>query len=159
MPAAQREVAIGEIRFTLPFGGTITIAATSATSSTRREGAMRRPVTGPEGRRTWRTGWSEGVPKSVDPADNQNEIGKARAGRQLRGLSEQRSGELDLPGKHRVSRERGRRRTRQDQISIRALGPVKLRISLGGPHRTKKTCFFCRIGLKELPPSKDDPAV
>jgi hypothetical protein len=27
VPAAQREIAIGEVRFTLPVGGTITIAA------------------------------------------------------------------------------------------------------------------------------------
>jgi hypothetical protein len=32
--------------------------------------------------------------------------------------------------------------------------PVKLRI-LCDPHRTKKTCFFCRIGF----PKKFDPAV
>jgi len=44
-------------------------------------------------------------------------------------------------------RERGRRRTRQDQISRGALRPpVKLRTT--DPHRTKKTCFFCQTGFR-----------
>jgi hypothetical protein len=43
--------------------------------------------------------------------------------------------------------ERGRRRTRQDQISWRALSPVKLRTR--DPHRTKKTGFFCRTGFRK----------
>jgi hypothetical protein len=41
--------------------------------------------------------------------------------------------------------ERGRRRTRQDQISREALGPGE--IADQDPHRTKKTCFFCRTGF------------
>jgi len=41
--------------------------------------------------------------------------------------------------------ERGRRRTRQDQISLGQRLPVKLRTQ--DPHRTKKTCFFCRTGF------------
>jgi hypothetical protein len=57
-----------------------------------------------------------------------------------------------------LATERGRRRTRQDQTSLGALGPVKLRTR--DPHRTKKTCFFCRTGfLKERTLQKDDPAV
>jgi hypothetical protein len=40
---------------------------------------------------------------------------------------------------------------------IRALGPVKLRSKI--PHRTKKTCFFCRTGLEKRTLPKVDPAV
>jgi len=47
VPAAQREVSIGEVRFTLPFGGTITIAATSVSSSAAR--SARGPTTGASG--------------------------------------------------------------------------------------------------------------
>ena len=53
------------------------------------------------------------------------------AGRLMRGLLERPGGsgvpEGSVPGK-RAFRERGRRRTRQDQISYRALAPVKLRV-------------------------------
>jgi len=61
------------------------------------------------------------------------------------------------PGAIGTGRERGRRRTRQDQISAGLCGPVKLRTQ--DPHRTKKTCFFCRTGFKERTPQNDDPAV
>jgi hypothetical protein len=51
----------------------------------------------------------------------------------------------------RTGLERGRRRTRQDQIS-QAEGQLEPRAAeianhLRDPHRTKKTCFFCRTGL------------
>src|SRR5882757_2102376 len=47
--------------------------------------------------------------------------------------------ETSVPGneafrKTRRSGERGRRRTRQDQISVRALGPVKLRTGRSAPN-------------------------
>jgi hypothetical protein len=45
-------------------------------------------------------------------------------------------------------KERGRRRTRQDQISLglKIAGEIA---DLKDPHRTKKTCFFCRTGFRK----------
>jgi len=63
------------------------------------------------------------------------------------GLSD-RAGQAGALGNELVPEERGRRRTLQDHISCRAFGPVKLQ-ALRNPHRTKKTRFFCRTGLKE----------
>jgi hypothetical protein len=55
--------------------------------------------------------------------------------------------------------ERGGRRTRQDQISLEARKPVKLRTK--DPHRTKKTGFFCQIACSRRANSSKarDPAV
>ena len=52
--------------------------------------------------------------------------------------------------------KRGRRRTRQDQISLglEIAGEIA---ELRDPHRTKKTDFFCRTGFRAL--RKVDPAV
>ena len=47
--------------------------------------------------------------------------------------------------------ERGRRRTRQDQISTRtglATGPGEIAEPVD-PHRMRKTCFFCRTGFRK----------
>jgi hypothetical protein len=57
--------------------------------------------------------------------------------------------------------ERGRRRTRQDQIPPKAKQPlVKLRTFEKDPHRTKKACFFCRTGFEGANAfQSDDPAV
>jgi hypothetical protein len=68
--------------------------------------------------------------------------------------------ENETPGVTCRWRERGRRRTRQDQIPPTKKSPVKLRTS-SGPHRTKKICFSsagpaCR---KREGSSKFDPAV
>jgi len=101
-----------------------------------------------------RAGWSDLRSKSVDPREQSKmKLGRLKPGAGCAGYRGKGSGE------HESSGERGRRRTRQEQISLRALAPVKLRISWGDPHRTKKTRFFCRIGLKERTPTKDDPAV
>jgi|SRR5882762_3534884 hypothetical protein len=54
-------------------------------------------------------------------------------------------GGISAPALAARHRERGRRRTRQDQISLGQRLPVKLRTQ--DPHRTKKTCFFCRTGF------------
>jgi hypothetical protein len=54
--------------------------------------------------------------------------------------------EIETPGTTCSRRERGRRRTRQDQIPPKKKSPVKLQTS-SDPHRTKKTCFFCRTGF------------
>src|SRR5664279_6287489 len=55
--------------------------------------------------------------------------------------------------------ERGRRRTRQDQISL-GLETAGEIADLGDPHRTKKTRFFCRTGLRKSELyRKVDPAV
>jgi hypothetical protein len=67
-----------------------------------------------------------------------NKSGKRSAGRQWRG-----------------SRERGRRRTRQDQISLGASRPGEIAELRREPHRTKKTCFFCRTGFGEANFSKN----
>src|SRR5437868_10677166 len=45
--------------------------------------------------------------------------------------------------------KRGRRRTRQDQISPRASLPGDETADLVDPHRTKKLGFFCRTGFQE----------
>ena len=55
--------------------------------------------------------------------------------------------------------ERGRRRTRQDQISLglEIAGEIA---DLEDPHRTKKTRFFCRTGFRKSELCrKVDPAV
>jgi hypothetical protein len=68
--------------------------------------------------------------------------------------------ENETPGVSCRGRERGRRRTRQDQIPPTKKSPVKLRTS-SGPHRTKKICFSSAgpawIGASAFP--KFDPAV
>ena len=68
----------------------------------------------------------------------------AKAGNPGRGAfrEQERSGDKYAP------RERGRRRTRQDQISCRALGPVKLRIVKDTRTERRKSCFFCRTGFE-----------
>src|SRR6266850_5850224 len=61
--------------------------------------------------------------------------------------------------------ERGRRRTRQDQISCRAFGPTETAGRKDTRTERRKTCFFCRTGFERaslfrknaLP--KYDPAV
>jgi hypothetical protein len=58
--------------------------------------------------------------------DDEVNLENFSAGRLMRGLSE-RSNESGRSGGEYAPRERGRRRTRQDQISSRAFGPMKLR--------------------------------
>ena len=143
MPVPQRQVVNREVRFTVPFGRTITIAPTS-----RRSRKVTRAKTRP----------ADQTIRCLPTRRNQ--FGRDEAGRRRRGLGNQPSRGMTHPGKEGCSgerrcsgetktfpRERGRRRTRQDQISWRALGPVKLRI-WKDPHRTKKTCFFCRTGFE-----------
>jgi len=66
---------------------------------------------------------------------------------------------IETPGVTCRWRQRGRRRTRQDQIPPTKKSPMKLRTS-NGPHRAKKACFFCRTGFdRRVAPSKFDPAV
>jgi hypothetical protein len=93
------------------------------------------------------------------PASSQKYIGKVGARRRMCGPSEQRSGEAASRGNTKFPGSEGVGEHVRTRSHSGLWAPVKLRISLGGPHRTKKTCFFCRIGLKELAPSKDDPAV
>src|SRR5579863_7209924 len=69
-----------------------------------------------------------------------------------------------ITGQGATCLERGRRRTRQDQIS-QAIGQLdrwtqEIANRCWDSHRTKKTCFFCRTGLwRERTPSNNDPAV
>jgi hypothetical protein len=58
--------------------------------------------------------------------DDEVNLENFSAERLMRGLSEC-SGESGPSGGNYAPRERGRRRTRQDQISSRAFAPVKLR--------------------------------
>jgi hypothetical protein len=105
--------------------------------------------------------WSNRVPdfgpsspakaKAGDDGQLPSVAAKAVPALRCRGRSEQSlCGSLgNQSAGHHLRRlgERGRRRTRQDQISRGALRPpVKLRTT--DPHRTKKTCFFCRTGFR-----------
>jgi hypothetical protein len=180
MPAAQPEITNREIRFTLRFRRTITIAARSVSSSCT-----------PAGRNTPRNdrvqagdrtslsfcGHSgvHGEPepefasdgasgaaaeaKQPTPANDQCEWGRFQGrtpdARAIGAIRQRRTfREKDVPknegvpGNEYAPRERGRRRTRQDQISCRALGPVKLRVVKDTRTERRKTCFFCRTGFE-----------
>jgi hypothetical protein len=75
-------------------------------------------------------------------------------------LDRQQCRETETPGATCRWRERGRRRTRQEQIPSTKKSPVELRTS-NSPHRTKKICFSSAgpapIGASAFP--KFDPAV
>jgi hypothetical protein len=159
MPAAQGEVTNHEVRFTLRFGRTITIAATSVSSSfvigpAQHAAQCRVPADDrascgfcdPFGNITARRNPNsramtrrrqQAEAKPPKPANDRyglgrfqrrtpeaSAIGALRRKRAFR--EEERSGNRSVPGNEYAPRERGRRRTRQDQISCRALGPVKI---------------------------------
>jgi hypothetical protein len=180
MPAAQGEVTNREVRFTLRFRRTITIAAASVSSSfvigpAQHAAQCRVPADDrascgfcdPFGNITARRNPNsramtrrrqQAEAKPPKPANDRWIGGDFSAGRLRRRLSE-RSGESGHSGRRSVPgtrafrgrvrpRERGRRRTRQDQISCRALGPVKLRIVKDTRTERRKTCFFCRTGFE-----------
>ena len=181
MPAAQGEVTNHEVRFTLRFRRTITIAAASVSSSF---------VIGP----------AQHAAQCRGPADDRGIVRLLRPIREYHGAPEPKFASDDAPaatggsetaeacersiwiagdfsagrlrrrlrsapakagipgggafreqgrsGEEYALRERGRRRTRQDQISCRALGPVKLRIVKDTRTERRKTCFFCRTGFE-----------
>jgi hypothetical protein len=154
VPVPQRQVVNREVRFTVPFGRTITIAPTSRRSSSAKWRDPAFPRIG-DGRLRKVTRATNRPADQTAPClpTRRNQFGRDEAGRRRRGPRSQPSRGMKHPGREECSRgrkrpgERGRRRTRQDQISRRALGPVKLRI-WKDPHRTKKTCFFCRTGFE-----------
>lgn len=139
MPAAQGEVSNREIRFTLRFRRTVTIAARSVSSSfVTGQAAARRAMTVPAGqsgveqllefaacritnsRAMTRPEQPAGAEQPTPANDQYGVREDFSAGRLVRGLSE-RSGQCGRSGNEDVPGERGRRRTRQDQISCRAL--------------------------------------
>ena len=116
------------IRFTLPFRETITIRDNRASRPT----GWRRPDMTADDRRRG------GNPPGSIAVDGRNSFGRLENGSAGFGIFRTAVAAFW---------ERGRRRTRQDQISWRALSPVKLRTR--DPHRTKKTSFFCRTGFRK----------
>ena len=176
MPAAQGEVTNREVRFTLRFRRTITIAAASVSSSfvigpaqhaaqcrspADDRGIVRllRPIREYHGAPEPKfasddapaaTGGSE----TAEACERSIWIGGDFSAVRLRRRLSERSGESghsgrrSVPGNEYAPRERGRRRTRQDQISCRALGPMKLRIVKDTRTERRKTCFFCRTGFE-----------
>jgi hypothetical protein len=175
MPAAQREVTNREIRFTVRFDTTITIAArpVSPSSVVRRFSAQgastpdtdrTRPRTGrrataaairkltarriPNSRAMTRL--AQGRSETADVCERS----MMKGGRLWRRTPDASAigalrGNDGIPeGRMRSRRERGRRRTRQDQISGRALTPgVKLRVVKDTRTERRKACFFCRTGF------------
>jgi hypothetical protein len=169
MPAAQGEVTNREVRFTLRFRRTITIAARSASSSFVTGAAATavaqslRPFGSPrrggyrirERRRAWnnrrkrnnrrlRTMMKRGRPWRRTP--DASAIGTLRRKRAFRGNEDVPENE-GVPGTI-AFRERGRRRTRQDQISCRAFGPTEIAGRKDTRTERRKTCFFCRTGFE-----------
>ena len=150
MPAAQRKVSIGEVRFTLPFGRTITIAARSGRESPANSASScatgvgaERPVAGHDERqREFRDGSDRStLPKSKKRlwgrskrrAPNARAAGTSAFRGNAGVPGNEAPGNVSVPGNERPG-ERGRRRTRQDQISRWALGPVKLRSKDSAPN-------------------------
>ena len=90
----------------------------------------------PRIREVRRAGWSDLRPKSVDAREQSKmKSGRLKPGAGCAGYRGKGSGE------HESSGERGRRRTRQDQISLRALAPVKLR-TLGRSAPNEENSFL-----------------
>ena len=143
MPAAQGEVTNREIRFTLRFRRTITIAATSASSSF---------VIGPA-QHAAHAGFQQTIgPRVASAIIREHASCRNSNSRAMTRLSQQAEAKLPGPandpyefreisapdalasaigalqrkpafrGDEYAPRERGRRRTRQDQISFRAFG-------------------------------------
>ena len=168
MPAAQGEVTNREVRFTLRFRTTITIAARSAHHYRHRVGRNTPHHDGSRqmiGRRAASAAIREftacRIPNSramtrLEQAGSETtgacERSMMSRGRLQRPAPDARAigafrGTKTFRGTRRSRGERGRRRTRQDQISCRALGPVKLRVVRTRTER-RKTCFFCRTGFE-----------
>jgi hypothetical protein len=188
MPAAQREITNREVRFTVRFGTTITIAARPVPASSVAWGP---PHAAPEPNqardRASRNGCGHSEVDGAADTEFASDVTPG-AGRQRttdacersmmkRGKTWRRTpdasaigalqGNDGIPeGRTRSRRERGRRRTRQDQISFRALNPgVKLRVVKDTRTERRKACFFCRTGLRKRASfegtlfAKYDPAV
>ena len=142
MPAAQGEVTNREIRFTLRFGGSITIAATSASSfvigrrNPPRNAGFKWTIGHRSASPTTREDRGTPEPESTSgdapvaaggseatgPANDRYELGKISAPGALASAIGALQQKPAFRGLIRAPRERGRRRTRQDQISFRAFG-------------------------------------
>src|SRR6266436_729017 len=142
----------GENWFTVPLGEPITIASSDAAARAE----SKRGTNGPR----------RGRPRARTAQGEKLRHGDVRRGRPLDGLNEAAADQANcFWRKDRAPSarggERGRRRTRQDQIPPKAKQPlVKLRTFEKDPHRTKKACFFCRTGFEGANAfQSDDPAV
>ena len=149
MPAAQAFPGGREVWFTLPFGRTITIAARSGRESPANSASScatgvgaERPVAGHDERQRE---FRDGSDRSTLPKSKKRLWGRSKrrapnaraAGTSaLRGNAgvpgNEAPGNVSVPGNERPGE--GRRRTRQDQISRWALGPVKLRSKDSAPN-------------------------
>ena len=101
------------------------------------------------GRMTGAAEHREADPNRSMPASDQKEVWEIKTPAPAARRSERKRS-----GERRHSGERGRRRTRQDQISLWGFGPGEIAKLQGAPHRTKKTCFFCRTGFERASPSE-----
>jgi len=160
MLISQRFSFACRIRFTLPFRETITIGATACSnllrSSSAESGGTGFPEAGDKRARPRPTAYFafaqyDGQPSSVAV----QACAGSWAGNDQSNCWGVKSARHDL----RRQGKRGRRRTRQDQISLghKIAGEIA---DPKDPHRTKKTCFFCRTGFREERTlRKYDPAV
>jgi len=127
---------------------------------------------GTPGRRAWRA--STRIPRrirSINAAEIKETImgeikapgakcagsGNKRVPGERRRPRERGSGECERPRERGRPGERGRRRTRQDQISRWALGPVKLRSKDSAPNEENLFLLPDRLWKSELPPSTIQP--